>query len=110
MEADAAYIQSGKTLSAKAGGPPPFLPKNHPEYRKSRLTMTRVFEAGLRHHRRPPPPPPVEKEAGVEIYSQTTPTTGRRRRSGGGDPVQEALKVVKEVVKDAAELAMQIAE
>ena len=106
-EADAAQIQSGKILSAdKPADHRPFLPKNHPEYIEESSDDEDAYlkqAYGITDDLPPPPvkpkpskftpkPPPPPEDV-VEVVEE--------------DPVQEALKAVKEVVKDAANEAKE---
>ena len=77
---------------------------------KSRLTMRTRMEAGLWYTDDLPPPPPVEKKKPKP--SKFTPTPPPPPPEDvvevvEEDPVQEALKAVKEVVKDAANEAKE---
>ena len=111
-EADAAQIQSGKILSAdKPADHRPFLPKNHPEYiEESSDDEDAYLKQAYGITDDLPPPPPVEKKKPKP--SKFTPTPPPPPPEDvvevvEEDPVQEALKAVKEVVKDAANEAKE---
>ena len=103
-EADAAQIQAGKILSAdKPADHRPFLPKNHPEYIEESSDDEDAYlkqAYGITDDLPPPPKPKASKFT-------PTPPPPPEVVEVDEDPVQEALKAVKEVVKDAANEAKE---
>ena len=103
-EADAAQIQSGKILSAdKPADHRPFLPKNHPEYMEESSDDEDAYLKQAYGITDDLPPPPKPKPSKFTPKPPPPPEVVEVDE----DPVQEALKAVKEVVKDAANEAKE---